>query len=270
MTLLFAETGERVVDVEERARKEQEEMALHFAEKEKQVKETRKQTHPQLWRISDQPSSLRLLSDSPSSYLSALPLDIQEEVTILSPDEFRLTDRILWCTPRLCVDPQHASKFQIEDEGLRRKTFWETHTLWMRSGRTVSRRGFKIGIHLKVQLKFKIPDNLSEDDQEALYYHAYRETVLAHEALQSRFSIKMPWGRIGFTSGFSLEDLPSNHIAYIQEARGLSLEEIANIMGGVEGGIPYEEWERIRGKLPQNRDSQMRPLVFHNGKWGTN
>jgi len=39
------------------------------------------------------------------------------------------------------------------------------------------------------------------------------------------------------------------------------------MMGGVEGGIPEEDWEHIRGRLPQNRDPDMRPLVYQNGQW---
>ena len=119
-----------------------------------------------------------------------------------------------------------------------------------------------------VQLDFDIPDRFLQNQEEALFYHAYRETVLAHEAFQSRFSVELPrLGRVGLTSGFSLEDLPSNHLAYIRDAKHLSLQEIANLMGGVEGGITEKDWKHVRGRLPQNRAPHMRPLVYRNGQW---
>jgi len=111
-----------------------------------------------------------------------------------------------------------------------------------------------------VRLRFSPTDFSSSQEAMALFYHAYRTTVLSHEALQSHL-------RWLTTSGFSIEDGPSNHLAFIRATTNLSLSEISQIMGGVEGGIREEDWKDIRGQLPRNDDPELRPMVYQQGGW---
>ncbi|NPA93293.1 MAG: hypothetical protein GXO56_06405 [Chloroflexi bacterium] len=197
------------------------------------------------------------LSSSPSL---PLPSEVLQDISILPPGTFGLQDRNLWCTPRLCIDPFHADPGQLKKKGLRPDDLWNEGRMFIEKGNLI-----KIG----VEVQFNLPQKgLSSSTKEALYFHAYKETIWTFETMQDLLSLSTPWGRIGWTSGFSLEDLPSNYVAYLRYRNPrLTLQDIADMMGGVQGAIPYQDWERIRGRLPKNKDKYMRPLVYSNGQW---
>ena len=153
MALLFAETGERIVDVEERARKEQEEMALHFAEQEDE-------------NIQDQ---------SAKQWIS-LP---ENHIWVLGKN-----GRVFGY-----IDPKHASDLLTAEEVMREfqseKSDINIHyyILHDRAAR------FSIGnIALNIQpyfdFRFKLPSMLTPEERRINAYYAYMHINYLHEQSQ--------------------------------------------------------------------------------------